>query len=91
MIISCSSIQKTFIDKEVLKNISFHIENHEKVALIGNNGAGKTTLLKILTKELEPDDGIITYSKDCQIGYLKQNMDLSSNRTVYAELLSVFD
>ena len=91
MIISCSSIQKTFIDKEVLKNISFHIENQEKVALIGNNGAGKTTLLKILTKELEPDDGIITYSKDCQIGYLKQNMDLSSNRTVYAELLSVFD
>ena len=91
MIISCSSIQKTFIDKEVLKNISFHIENHKKVALIGNNGAGKTTLLKILTKELEPDDGIITYSKDCQIGYLKQNMDLSSNRTVYAELLSVFD
>ena len=91
MIISCSSIQKTFIDKEVLKNISFHIENHEKVALIGNNGAGKTTLLKILTKELEPDDGIITYSKDCQIGYLKQTKDLSSNRTVYAELLSVFD
>ena len=91
MIISCSNIQKTFIDKEVLKNISFHIEAHEKVALIGNNGAGKTTLLKILTKELEPDNGTVTCSKDCQIGYLKQHMDLSSDRTVYDELLSVFD
>ncbi|MBE6023607.1 MAG: ABC-F family ATP-binding cassette domain-containing protein [Cellulosilyticum sp.] len=91
MIISCSNIQKTFIDKEVLKNISFHIEEHEKVALIGNNGAGKTTLLKILTKELDPDQGIVTCSKDCQIGYLKQHMDLSSERTVYEELLSVFD
>ena len=91
MIISCSNIKKTFIDKEVIKNISFHIEEHEKVALIGNNGVGKTTLLKILTKDLEPDDGLVTYSKDCQIGYLKQNMDLDSSRTVYDELLSVFD
>lgn len=90
MIISCSNIKKTFIDKEVIKNISFHIEEHEKVALIGNNGVGKTTLLKILTKDLEPDDGLVTYSKDCQIGYLKQNMDLTSSRTVYDELLSVF-
>ena len=91
MIISCNNIKKTFIDKEVLRNISFHIEDHEKVALIGNNGAGKTTLFKILTKELDPDDGALTFSKDCQIGYLKQNMDLSSERTVYDELLSVFD
>lgn len=90
MIISCSNIKKTFIDKEVIKNISFHIEEHEKVALIGNNGVGKTTLLKILTKDLEPDDGSVAYSKDCQIGYLKQNMDLSSDRSVYDELLSVF-
>lgn len=91
MIISCSNIKKTFIDKEVLKNISFHIEDHEKVALIGNNGVGKTTLLKIMTKEMEPDEGLVTCSKDCHIGYLKQNMDLSSNRSVYEELLSVFD
>ena len=91
MIISCNNIKKTFVDKEVLKNISFHIEDHEKVALIGNNGAGKTTLFKILTKELDTDDGTLTFSKDCQIGYLKQNMDLASNRTVYDELISVFD
>lgn len=90
MIISCNTIQKTFIDKEILKNISFHIEDHEKVALIGNNGVGKTTLLKILTGELSPDHGQVTTSKDCQIGYLKQHMDLSSSLTVYEELLSVF-
>lgn len=90
MIISCNNIKKTFIDKEVIKNISFHIEDHEKVALIGNNGVGKTTLLKILTKDLDPDDGSVTYSKNCQIGYLKQNMDLTSQGTVYEELLSVF-
>ena len=90
MIISCNNIQKTFIDKEVLKNISFHIEDHEKAALIGNNGVGKTTLLKILTGEMAPDDGTVTTSKDCQIGYLKQNMDLTSSRTVYEELISVF-
>lgn len=91
MIISCNNIKKTFVDKEVLKNISFHIEDHEKVALIGNNGAGKTTLFKILTKELDPDEGTLTFSKECQIGYLKQNMDLASERNVYEELLSVFD
>lgn len=91
MIISCSNIQKTFIDQAVLKNVSFHIEDHEKVALIGNNGAGKTTLLKILTKEMESDGGSISCSKDCSIGYLKQHMDLDSDRTVYEELLHVFD
>ena len=91
MIISCSNIKKTFIDREILKNISFHIEDHEKVALIGNNGVGKTTLFKILTKELEPDEGTITSTKDCTIGYLKQHMELDSTATVYEELLHVFD
>lgn len=91
MIISCSNIKKTFIDHTVLKNISFHVEEHEKVALIGNNGAGKTTLLKILTKDLESDEGTVSYAKDCTIGYLKQHMELDSTHTVYDELLHVFD
>jgi len=91
MIISCSNIKKSFNDKAVLGNISFHIEDHDKVALIGNNGAGKTTLFKILTKELTSDDGTIAYSKDCTLGYLKQHMELDSDHTVYEELLHVFD
>lgn len=91
MIISCSNIKKSFNDKLILDGISFHIEANEKVALIGNNGAGKTTLFKILTKELTSDDGIVTYAKDCSIGYLKQHMELNSQHTVYEELLHVFD
>ena len=91
MIISCSNIKKSFIDQTILKNVSFHIENHEKAALIGNNGAGKTTLFKILTKDMDPDEGTVSYSKDCTIGYLKQHMELNSKRTVYEELLHVFD
>ena len=91
MIISCSNIKKTFYDKEVLNSISFHIEAHDKAALIGNNGAGKTTLFKILTGELSYDDGAVTYAKDCTIGYLRQHMELNSDRTVYEELLHVFD
>ncbi|WP_069999421.1 ribosomal protection-like ABC-F family protein [Cellulosilyticum sp. I15G10I2] len=91
MIISCSNIKKSFHDKTILDGVSFHIEAHEKVALIGNNGAGKTTLFKILTKELPSDDGLVTYSKDCTIGYLKQHMELNSTHTVYEELLHVFD
>lgn len=90
MILACNNIKKSFVDNDIIKNISFHIEDNEKVALIGNNGVGKTTLLKILMKELEADDGTVTYSKDCQIGYLKQNMDLDSDLTVYDELLTVF-
>ncbi len=91
MIISCNNIKKTFIDKDILKNISFHIEANEKMALIGNNGVGKTTLLKILTGELEPDGGEVSFSKDCSIGYLKQHMELNGDSTVYDELLHVFD
>lgn len=91
MIISCSNIKKSFHDKSILNGINFHIEANEKVALIGNNGAGKTTLFKILTKELPLDDGLVSYSKDCTIGYLKQHMELSSQHTVYEELLHVFD
>lgn len=90
MIIACHSISKTFIDHEVLKDITFHIEENEKVALIGNNGAGKTTLFKILTKALEPDNGTLSFSKACHIGYLKQQTTLNTTRTVYEELMSVF-
>lgn len=91
MIISCSNVKKSFDDKVVLDGISFHIEEHEKAALIGNNGAGKTTLFKILSGSMSCDEGSVMYSKNCSIGYLKQHMELESNYTVYEELLHVFD
>ena len=60
MILSCYNIKKSFGDKEVLKDVTFHINEHEKVAMIGNNGAGKTTLFHIIERELSPDDGVIS-------------------------------
>ncbi len=89
MILSCQNISKSFGDKDVLKKVTFHINNHEKAALIGNNGAGKTTLFHIITKELESDAGEISIKKDASIGYLSQHHDYTSTNTVYDELLVV--
>ena len=89
MILSCQNITKSFGDKDVLKKITFHINDHEKVALIGNNGAGKTTLFHIITKELDADAGEISIKKDASIGYLSQHHDYTSTNTVYDELLVV--
>ncbi len=89
MILSCQNISKSFGDKDVLKKVTFHINDHEKVALIGNNGAGKTTLFHIITKELDADAGEIALKKDASIGYLSQHHDYTSTNTVYDELLVV--
>lgn len=91
MILACNHITKSFNEKKVLSDIHFHIENNEKVALVGNNGTGKTTLFKIITNNLSPDTGELFYSKDCSIGYLSQHMELTSTDTVYDELIHVFD
>ena len=53
MILSCQNIEKAFLEKQVLKNCSFHIEDYEKAAIVGLNGAGKTTLLRIIVGQLE--------------------------------------
>ena len=89
MILSCQNISKSFGEKDVLKKVTFHINDHEKVALIGNNGAGKTTLFHIITKELDADAGEIALKKDASIGYLSQHHDYTSTNTVYDELLVV--
>ena len=57
MILSCSHISKAFAADVVLDDISFHIEDYEKAAIVGINGAGKTTLLRIIVGEMEPDSG----------------------------------
>ena len=88
MILSCHEIKKSFGEKEVLKNITFHINEHEKVALIGNNGAGKTTLFHIIQKELSPDDGVISIKKDATVGYVAQVQNYNDDHTIMEELLS---
>ncbi len=89
MILSCQNISKAFGENTVLQNVSFHIEDHEKAAIVGINGAGKTTLLRIIVGEMSADDGIVTLSKGKTLGYLAQNDALNTANTVYAELLSV--
>ena len=89
MILSCQNISKAFHDQPVLQNVSFHIEDHDKAAIVGINGAGKTTLLRIIVGEQEADEGLITLSKGKTLGYLAQNQDIDSENTIYDELLSV--
>ncbi len=89
MILSCSNISKTFVDNQVLKNASFHIEDYEKAAIVGINGAGKTTLLKIIVGSLPADEGLVTFAKDKSFGYLAQHQAVDSENTIYDELLTV--
>ncbi len=89
MILSCQNISKAFVENQVLKNISFHIEDHEKAAIVGINGAGKTTLLRIIVGEMAPDDGQVILAKDRTLGYLAQNSTVDTSHTIYEELLSV--
>ena len=89
MILSCNNITKTFGTDAILSDCSFHIEEREKAAIVGPNGAGKSTLLKIIMGELPADDGTVTVSKDNTLGYLAQHQNLSSDGTIYDELLSV--
>ena len=88
MILACQGICKSFGEKEILKDASFHIEEREKVALIGNNGAGKTTLLRIIMEELSADSGNVILAKDKRMGYLAQYQDIYGQRTIYEELLT---
>ncbi len=89
MILSVSNINKSFNEIPVLKNVSFHIEDYDKAAIVGINGAGKTTLLRIIMGELSADQGIVTVSHDRTIGYLSQHEAVSGDNTIYNELLSV--
>ncbi len=87
MILSVQNISKTFGDDTILDKVSFHVEEQEKAALVGINGAGKSTLFKIIMNELSPDEGSVTVSKDKTVGYLAQHQEISSDRTVYEEVL----
>ncbi len=86
MILSCHDIRKAFGEHTVLEQGSFHIEEHEKAALVGVNGAGKSTILKMLVGELPCDGGSITLAKGKNLGYLSQHQELSSGNTIYEEV-----
>ena len=89
MILACHHISKEYPENTVLRDVTFHLERGDKAALIGINGAGKTTLLRIIVGEESADEGSVSFERDCSYGYLAQNQGLSSERTVYEEVLSV--
>ena len=91
IILSCKDICKSYGIRDVLKNITFSINEGDKVGIIGANGEGKSTLFKIITKELSQDSGEVFIDKNKTLGYLSQNLALNSEKNIYEEALSVFD
>ena len=88
MILSCQNIAKAFGEEEILRSISFHIEENEKAAIVGVNGAGKTTLLRIITGESSADSGTVAVSRGVRIGCLSQQNALNEEDTIDASLRS---
>ena len=91
MILACRQLHKAYGIDVILEKITFHIEEREQAAIVGVNGAGKTTLFKVLTGEISADGGEFYLKKDTSVGYLAQNIHIDSDRTIYEEMLSVFE
>lgn len=89
MILSCQHINKSFGTNIILKEVSFHIEEREKTALVGANGTGKSTLLKIIAGQLPADGGDVIIAKGKTLGYLTQHQDMDSDRNIYDELMEI--
>ena len=88
MLLDCIHLEKSFGDNIILKDASFRIEEHEKIALVGQNGCGKTTLIRMIMGEISNDAGSIVMPKNIKIGYLSQNPVFTSSESVYDEMLS---
>ena len=91
MILACRQLHKAYGIDVILEKITFHIEEREKAAIVGVNGAGKTTLFKVLTGEISADGGEFYLKKDTSVGYLAQNIHIDSDKTIYEEMLTVFE
>ena len=91
IVLSCKNICKSYGITDVLKDITFSINEGDKVGIIGSNGEGKSTLFKILSKELTQDNGEVFIDKNKSLGYLSQHLSLDSCNTIYDEMLLVFE
>ena len=91
MILNATNISKSFGSNEIIKDATFLVNEHEKVAIVGVNGAGKTTLLKILTGEESADSGSIILAKDAKLGYLRQINNVDSALSIIDELYTVIE
>ncbi|MEJ5302802.1 MAG: ABC-F family ATP-binding cassette domain-containing protein [Bacteroidales bacterium] len=89
--IAVNQLSIHYTGNPVFEDVSFVIGDRDRIGLVGKNGAGKTTLLKILSGLLTPDTGEIIYSQDTTIGYLPQEMVITSDKTVLGEAMTAFD
>lgn len=89
--LSVRNLTMTFIERNLFTDVSFDVEERDKVGFIGANGVGKTTLFKILNGEISPVSGTVTFSKNVRPGYMEQYACNNPRADVYHELLSVFD
>lgn len=89
--ITVSKLSKSFGIKEIFHDISFNLNEKDKVGIVGPNGAGKTTLFNILTGKIDDYEGNIYKRGDLKIGYMLQNISLNSEKTIYEEMLEEFN
>lgn len=90
-VLSFQNLAFSFGERELFRNVNFDINDKEKVGFIGSNGVGKTTILKLIRGELEPTEGAVIIGKDARLGYMEQHTCSKKGRTLYDELISVFD
>jgi ATPase subunit of ABC transporter with duplicated ATPase domains len=87
-LISCSHIEFSFGEHEILHDVSFSVQRREVVALVGSNGVGKSTLLKIIAEKIKPDEGTITFPKGIKVAYLQQEMTSEEEKLVVSDYIS---
>ena len=90
IMLSCNNVSKSFGVETILEDISFSVNEGDKIGIVGVNGTGKTTLFKVITGIFPHDKGDIFTSKNCRLGYLEQNTNFYSEKTIFDEVVSVF-
>lgn len=90
ILLGCNNISISFGTRQILDNVTFSVQDTDKIGIVGVNGAGKTTLFKIITSSYIPDSGDIYFAKGCKIGYLAQNTELESSNSILDEVLTAF-
>lgn len=90
IMLSCNNVSKSFGVETILEDISFSVNEGDKIGIVGVNGTGKTTLFKVITGIFSYDSGEIFTAKNCRLGYLEQNTNFYSEKTIYDEVVSVF-
>ena len=91
MLIQLNNVTKNFVVNEVFSNVKMEINDKDRVAIVGRNGAGKSTLLKIISGEIDFDNGERAVSKDTTIGYLSQEFIVREDLSIYEEMITCFN